>query len=81
MDERGMTNKVSAQYMREGDPLTMAVAAMVVHAMEGGVTSEGETCTMLVPSFQAGPDLDHLIDVGEWEIVIKKVNGDVGDVQ
>lgn len=78
-DGKGMINKLACYRMGDDEELTKAIIFLILHAIKGGVVREGESCTILMPSVEAGPNKDKLMPLGTWEIKLKKVNGDVGD--
>ena len=58
------------------DELTQSIMVLIAQAMRGGVSDGGESLTIMVPpgvemSLTKDGPLD---DIGEWEIIIKKVS-------
>lgn len=56
---------VQAHEMGENDHLSRAIGVLIWHAMQGGVTEEGETCTLMVPDILVGPSREQAIPTGE----------------
>lgn len=71
--DQPMKMTVDAHELGENDAVTRAIGILIWHAMKGGVTEAGETCTLMVPDILIGPSREQAIPTGEWEIVMKKV--------
>lgn len=57
-----------------GDVMTKATMALVWKAFTGGVKSPGDSVTIMVPAgVEVGLDRDKMEELGEYEIVIRRV--------
>jgi hypothetical protein len=68
-----MPHRVDVFEMDGRDPITQAIAMVVWMAWKGGVRSPGEKMTVVVPPMDMGDDETKMVDVGEYEIEVRKV--------
>jgi hypothetical protein len=65
--------KTEVHKMDENDPLVMAMIALILNAMKGGVRNPTEKVTIIFPSIEVGTSEDNLVETGEWKITLEKV--------
>ena len=55
------------------NPMAQSIAMLVWTAWKGGVRKSDESMTIMVPEMDIGEDEKSMVDVGEFEITIRKV--------
>lgn len=64
---------VHAHELADDDVMTRAICVMLWKAIQGGVRSPGESCTIMIPDLLVGPTRESAIQTGEWEIKMTKI--------
>ena len=65
--------KTDCHEMGEDDHFSHCIAVMLYWAIKGGVRSDGDTVTMIVPSINIGTSRETAFESGEFEIKITKI--------